>query len=202
MRAAGSVTGLALQPAMTEGAARIVRTRMLGAKDARDARIVVTAETGVGSLRAVGGGSRCGRRGRRGRLIGGERRHHSCCHQDQCNDRDVAPHVRHSIARGGGGNVVHDPDIRNSARTVTDAAGLGVRRVGARNRSAFRILRDRGRAAVLLHVRLGERIEVAGRAHRHVGGGGDRIARRRRMRTCVESPVMSVVACTVLSSTG
>ena len=80
MCAARPVAGLALQTAVTEGPARIVRTRMLGAEDARDRRIVMTAKTGVRSLRAVGGigmraRERASRSGRCGRRIGRERVH-------------------------------------------------------------------------------------------------------------------------------
>ena len=61
MRTPRPVAGLALQAAVTERAARIVGPGVLGAKDARDARIVVTAQAGVRALRAVGG---CRRRAR------------------------------------------------------------------------------------------------------------------------------------------
>ena len=54
VRTPGTVAGLALQAAVPEGAARIVRTGVLGMKDARDTRIVVTSEAGIGSLSAVG----------------------------------------------------------------------------------------------------------------------------------------------------
>ena len=127
VRAAGSVAGLALQPAVTEGAARIIRTRMLGAEDARDARIVVTTEAGVGSLRAVGGGMRRAVRGAAAfaDLIGGE----SCRYtRASLPSRSAQRYVRPRTARANrrtqfppcGGNVVHDPDIRDSARAVTD----------------------------------------------------------------------------------
>jgi len=53
MRAAGTVTGLALQTAVAEGAARIVRTRMFGAEQPRDRGIVVASEAGVRALRTI-----------------------------------------------------------------------------------------------------------------------------------------------------
>src|ERR1035441_7063938 len=71
MRAARSVAGLALQSAVAEWSARIVGTRVLGAEDACDARIVVTTQTGVGSLWAVGRG--VGRRGVGRGCVGGAR---------------------------------------------------------------------------------------------------------------------------------
>jgi len=66
--AAGSVASLALQPAMAEGTARIVRTAMLRAEDVRDIGLRVTGEARVRSRVAVmqrGGRSRCRRLRRR-----------------------------------------------------------------------------------------------------------------------------------------
>ncbi len=73
VRAAGAMAGLALQTAMAERPAGVIRARMLGAKDADDAGIGVTGEAGIGAVRTVRSRGRggCGRR----RLIGGERRH-------------------------------------------------------------------------------------------------------------------------------
>ncbi len=48
-----SVTGLALQAAVTEGAMRIIRAGVLGAKDPRDGYIVMATQTGVRSLGTV-----------------------------------------------------------------------------------------------------------------------------------------------------
>ena len=53
MRAAGPVARFALQPAMAEGAVRIIRTSMLRAKDVRDVRLGVTDQAGVCSRLAV-----------------------------------------------------------------------------------------------------------------------------------------------------
>ena len=152
------MAGLALQTAVSERTTRIVRTCVLGVEDARDGGIVVAPEAGIGSVRAVG-------RGWRRRTVGSKRGCDPRCHHAQRNRCEVAPNLSHSIARGGGGHVVHDLDIRNSARTVTHAAGLDVRRDGAENRSTLRVFRDRERTTVLLHVGLRERIHMTGRAH-------------------------------------
>jgi hypothetical protein len=48
------MASLALQTAMTEWPARIIRTRMLGVEQARDGGVVVTAEASIGALRAIG----------------------------------------------------------------------------------------------------------------------------------------------------
>ena len=54
VRSPRPVAGLALHPAVPEGAARIVRLRMLAVEQVRDRRRIVAAETGIGALRAVG----------------------------------------------------------------------------------------------------------------------------------------------------
>ena len=61
MRTAGSVACLALQTAVTEGPAWIVRARVPGTEDTGDRGIIVTAKTGIGARWAVGGvGGICG----------------------------------------------------------------------------------------------------------------------------------------------
>jgi hypothetical protein len=52
VRTTRPVTGLALQAAVAEWTTGIVGTRVRGAEQTRDAGIVMTAETGVGTLRA------------------------------------------------------------------------------------------------------------------------------------------------------
>jgi hypothetical protein len=53
MRAARPVARFALQPTMAEGAARIIWTSMLRAKDVRDVRLGMTDQAGVRSRLAV-----------------------------------------------------------------------------------------------------------------------------------------------------
>ena len=67
VRAARPVTGFALQAAVTEWTMRIVRSRVRGAEQTRDAGIVVTAETSVRALGAVGRYNLCARSRGRGR---------------------------------------------------------------------------------------------------------------------------------------
>jgi len=55
MRAARSMTGLALKAAGAEWPARVIRLRMSGMEQAGDPRIVMTAEAGVRSVRTEGG---------------------------------------------------------------------------------------------------------------------------------------------------
>ena len=154
VRAARPVTGLALQTAVAERPARITGLRMFGTEDAGDRRIVMAAQAGVRPLRAVRGigmrrsrgGSRCGGRGRRcrdrGRCIGRERVPTRTQQQSTCGGHASTRQPPHSVRRGG--NIVHDPHIRDSARAMAHSAGLHGRRIGAENRPAFRVLRDRG----------------------------------------------------------
>ncbi len=99
VRASRSVTGLALQPAVTEGSARVVRAGMLGAEDADDGGVVVTGETGIGSLRAVAGA------GRRPRLVGRRERGGGTSEQQGQRSGRPASSPTHSNARRG--NVGH-----------------------------------------------------------------------------------------------
>ena len=73
MRTAGSVACLALQTAVTEGPAWIVRLRVAGTKDASDGGVVVAAQTGIGARGAVGGAVASGWCGRRGGRRDGRR---------------------------------------------------------------------------------------------------------------------------------
>ena len=71
-----------------------------------------------------------------------ERIHHST-EEEQCRGRESdSERPLHLIRRGG--DVVHDLHIRNTARTVTDAACLHVCGVSAENGHALRILHNGG----------------------------------------------------------
>jgi hypothetical protein len=214
MRAARSVAGLALQAAVAEGTVGIVRPRVLGAEDARDAGIVVAAETAVGALRAVCRISvrRCAGRGCGGlealaacgtsRCEGMQRRPDTGRHAAATPARGKPPH---SIRRRGGGECDARPAHPRLRPDRDRRCSSPVRRVGTENRPPFRVLGDIGRAAVLLDVRLGGGpaivfmaaeqtamlAEVAIGLPGVVGFG-----------TCVDRPVSKVVACTAVSSTG
>ena len=167
VRAARAVTGLALQSAMTEGAVRIVRARMLGAENARDVGVAaMTTEAGVGSLRAVGGRRRGGANepdggasaampAPSGRLAPPRptRRNH-------CNQRHRMPvhrTVSGSSRRGGAvwlaGKLamVHDLHVRDPARTMAYGTGLEGRD-GAGIERAVCVLLGTEAASVLQHV--------------------------------------------------
>lgn len=101
MSTPGPVAGLALQTTVAEWAARIVRTRVLGSKDARDGGIVVATKTGIGALRAVRWfGRRGGRRGRIGGWCcagtGRERRHGHAREHGECGGQAGASSSVHS----------------------------------------------------------------------------------------------------------
>lgn len=147
MRTSRTVTGLALQPPVPEGPVGIIGSCMLGAEDARDRGIVVTAEAGVGSLRTVGRigmrwaiGLRCGDDLRWS--IGRERVHETAYQQSEGGSYASTRKLLHSVRRDR--DVVHHPHVCDSAGTVADAAGLNVRRVGTDDRATFRIFRDGG----------------------------------------------------------
>jgi hypothetical protein len=114
------MTGLALQAAVTEGAARIVRPRVLGAEQPRDRGIVMTAEAGVRSLRTV-------RRISIRRAISRERLHGPAQQQSKCAGYAGTPKPLHSVRRDR--DVVHDFHVSNAPRAVADAAGLRIRRI-------------------------------------------------------------------------
>jgi hypothetical protein len=105
MRAARSVTGLALQTAVAERPMGIVRTGMFGAEDAAHGRIAVTAKTGIRSLRTIGTdhSRRHHRRPRcwcrRYRRLSGSERRQAGQQQGRRNNRKVASNLRHSTAR-------------------------------------------------------------------------------------------------------
>jgi len=135
VRAARTVTRLALQATVAEGAARIIRPRVFGAEQARDGGIVMTTEAGVCSLRTVRGLGF-------GWAVGRERVHGPAQHQSKCAGHASRQKPPHSIRRGG--DVVHDLHICNSARTMANATRFRVRRIRARNRPTFCVLRDCG----------------------------------------------------------
>jgi len=145
MRTSRTVTGLALQAPVPEGSVGIIGSCMLGAENARDRGIVVTAEAGVGSLRTVGRigmrwaiGLRCGDDLRWS--IGRERVHETAYQKSEGGSYASTRKLLHSIRRDR--DVVHHPHVCDSAGTVADAAGLDVRRVGTDDRAPLRIFCD------------------------------------------------------------
>ena len=213
--AARSVAGLALQAAVTEGAARIVRTRMLGAEDAGDAGLLwhprqVSAPCGLYAEAAgvAGGGRAVVAGGRRGGVAASSAANAGTIPVTAAANATIAKLRRTCLTQLPAvvaGMLMHDLQVGDSARTVAHGAALHARRA-AENRAPLRVLQQRGRAAVLRDVRRGAGPVVggmAGRADRHVGGGGNRIARSGRSSAArFDSPVEKVVACTAVSSTG
>ena len=149
---ARTMTGLALQPALSERTPAIPGTRVLGVKQARDGRIAMATQTGIGTLRAVPGIGRVWRGDRWGRSGSVERMHlrAGTQHQSESGQHSGTRRAPHSIHRGG--DVVHDPHVGDATGTMAEPAGLNQRRNRAEDRPPFSIFQNLRRTAVLLHV--------------------------------------------------
>lgn len=140
VRTPGTVTGLALQAARTEGTLTVPGARVLGMKQARDARIAVTSQTGVSTLRAITGVGRARRSNRSGRRSNLEcaQRYGRAQQQGERGQRSGTRRASHSIHRGR--DVVHDLHVGDATWTVAESTGLNQRRIAAENRPSFGIL--------------------------------------------------------------
>jgi len=140
MRAAGAVAGLALQTAVTERTLGVIGPRMGGAENAGDSGVVVAAETGIGPLRTVDGVD-VRRSIGRPRVCAQAQQQGGAEQRGSARDRPGSRQPRHSVRRGG--DVMYDFHICDSAGAVAHTAGLHIRRGGAQDRAAFRVLADR-----------------------------------------------------------